>query len=195
MACVGEGGPIVSVHLHERGRQPGAAPVVVPAPPGRSRLALPPPLGRVAGPAARAPKPAPPVPACSTHRSTPRVRQVPRHHPQRRTPLRPRPGVSGRGSCAATPGTSWPGQRASGARLVRDIACLAAGWGRRGPARGDAIAPPTVLSWWGEATEQQHTFSSYCLPEFHLPKKVAKSQPQKNPRNRRHLCAGTNQWC
>lgn len=46
---------------------------------------------------------------------------------------------------------------------MRGLACLAAGRGIRGTARGFAIAPPTVLPWLLEATEQLATVAAYCL--------------------------------
>jgi hypothetical protein len=62
-------------------------------------------------------------------------------------PWRPWLGVVCRRSCLEPLGTRLPGQRASGALIVRVIACLAEGVGSRGTARVGAGAPNTVGHW------------------------------------------------
>ena len=52
--------------------------------------------------------------------------------------------------------------------MGRVMACLAAGLGIRGTARGFEIEPNTGLDWLVEAAEQLRAFSQYFLHAFHL---------------------------
>ena len=82
-------------------------------------------------------------------------------------PWRQLQGVFGEGAFAETPGPILHGQCSAPARLGRGIACLAAGLGSRGTARGVAIDPHTGLSWVGEAAEPLKAFAAYFLPALH----------------------------
>jgi hypothetical protein len=59
------------------------------------------------------------------------------------------------------------GQRASPERIVRVIACLAAGLDIRGTARVFAAAPKTGLQWLVEAAEPLQACSTYFLHDLH----------------------------
>src|SRR5215510_4975765 len=68
----------------------------------------------------------------------------------------------------ATLGPILHGQRASVERIVRVIACLAAGLGIRGTARGFAVAPHTVLQWCVAAAEKLQAFSRHVLQDVRV---------------------------
>jgi hypothetical protein len=74
----------------------------------------------------------------------------------------------GGGDVWPTHGTIFHGKRASVDLMVRVIACLAEGLGRRATARVFAVAPNTALHWLGEAAEQLQAFTSYCLCDVHV---------------------------
>jgi len=74
---------------------------------------------------------------------------------------RPLRGLVCRGSFLEPLGTILPGQGAAVALIVRVSACLAAGVGSRGTARGCAVAPHTVLRWLVAAAEQLPAFARH----------------------------------
>jgi len=80
-------------------------------------------------------------------------------------PWRQLRGVVGRGSFLETRGTLLHGPRAAVDRSVRVIACLAAGLGIRGTARGFAVAPTPVLQGLVEAAEPLRAFARPGLHE------------------------------
>jgi IS1 family transposase len=53
--------------------------------------------------------------------------------------------------------------------LIHVIACLAAGLGMRGTARGFAVEPHTVLQWLVEAAAPLQAFTASCLREVQIP--------------------------
>ena len=72
------------------------------------------------------------------------------------------------GSLVATHGPVLPGPRVAVELLGRGLAGLAAGVGRRGPARGCEVEPKTGLQWVGEAAEQLHACARPGLPGVRL---------------------------
>jgi hypothetical protein len=71
------------------------------------------------------------------------------------------------GYFSATHGTMFHGKRSSPERIVRVLACRAAGLGLRGTARVFESAPNTVLQWVVEAAEPLHAVSAALLHELH----------------------------
>src|SRR5438552_699831 len=81
---------------------------------------------------------------------------------------RQRRGIACRGSFLETLGTLLHGKRGAVERIVRVIACLAAGWGIRGTARVFEIDPNTVLQWLVDAAAQRRAFSPHVLHDVRL---------------------------
>jgi len=74
--------------------------------------------------------------------------------------------LHGRGCNGSLPepqGTILPGTRVTVALLVRGLAGVAQGWGRRATARGFEVDPNPVRHWLGEAAEQLRAFPSSLL--------------------------------
>jgi len=67
-----------------------------------------------------------------------------------------------------TQGTVFQGKRVPAQLLVRVVAALAAGIGRRAVARVFEVDPNTVLQWLGEAADQLQAFSEYWLHDLYL---------------------------
>jgi hypothetical protein len=67
-----------------------------------------------------------------------------------------------------TLGTLLHGQRASGERIVRVMACLAAGVGSRGTARVCEVAPHPGLQWRVEAAAPLRAFSQHVLHDVRV---------------------------
>jgi IS1 family transposase len=67
-----------------------------------------------------------------------------------------------------THGTIFHGKQAAVERIVRVVACLAAGLGIRATARVFEVAPHPVLPWLVEAAEPLRAFSAYGLCDLHL---------------------------
>src|SRR5438309_3197054 len=67
-----------------------------------------------------------------------------------------------------THGTIFHGKQAAVERIVRVVACLAAGLGIRATARVFEVAPKTVLQWLAEAAEHLRAFSASLLCQLHL---------------------------
>jgi hypothetical protein len=88
-------------------------------------------------------------------------------HPKS-SPWRQLLGVVWRRYFLETLGALFHGQRASVARIVRGIACLAEGLGIRGTARGFEVAPNPVLQWLVEAAEQLQAFSRHGLHDVRV---------------------------
>ena len=76
--------------------------------------------------------------------------------------------TSYKGYFLETHGTIFHGKRGEVELIVRVLACLAAGLGRRATARVFEVAPHTVLQWWGEAAEQLEAFAQYFLCDVHI---------------------------
>jgi hypothetical protein len=83
-------------------------------------------------------------------------------------PWRQRLCVVCRGSFLETLGTLCHGKRVAVERIVRVLACLAAGLGIRGTARVFEVDPNTVLQWLSEAAEQLQAFSRYVLHDVRV---------------------------
>jgi hypothetical protein len=72
------------------------------------------------------------------------------------------------GSFLETHGTLFHGKHAAVELIVRVLACLAEGLGRRATARGFEVDPHTVLSWLVAAAEPLRAFAAYFLCDLPL---------------------------
>jgi IS1 family transposase/transposase-like protein len=136
----------------------------------------------------KAPPPVPPAPMAPTHRR-PRAVDTSRHFcphsacdswgwlglsnlrangPPRGGPWRQFHCTACQGDFLETHGTIFHGKQAAVERIVRVVACLAAGLGIRATARVFEVAPHPVLPWLVEAAEPLRAFSAYGLCDLHL---------------------------
>lgn len=78
-------------------------------------------------------------------------------------------GTACAGSCLETHGTICHGTRVAVELLLHVIACLAAGLGMRGTARGFAVEPHTVLQWLVEAAAPLQALTASWLRAGQIP--------------------------
>jgi hypothetical protein len=82
-------------------------------------------------------------------------------------PWRQFQGLAGEGYVLETHGTIFHGRRVAVELIVRGLACLAEGLGRRAPARVCAVAPHTGLRGLRAAAEPRKAFARYGLCDVH----------------------------